>query len=149
VLTALRKTTGLPTQDYDLHINFPGGIAVDGPSAGVAVATAVYSTIKNIPVDNQVAMTGEISIQGRAMPVGGVMAKVEAALQAGIKRVLVPKDNYQEIFRQLTGIEIIPDFKAKSFKIKKYTPFNYGVYFFGLKQILLVVIVVAKELKMC
>jgi len=108
VLTALRKTTGLPTQDYDLHINFPGGIAIDGPSAGVAVATAVYSAIKNISVDNQVAMTGEISIQGRVMPVGGVVAKVEAALQAGIKRVLLPKDNYQETFRQLTGIEIIP-----------------------------------------
>ncbi|GAB6274057.1 MAG: ATP-dependent protease LonB [Peptococcaceae bacterium] len=108
VLTALRKTAGLPIQDYDLHINFPGGIAIDGPSAGVAVATAVYSTIKSISVDNQVAMTGEISIQGRVMPVGGVVAKVEAALQAGIKRVLVPKDNYQEIFRQLTGIEIIP-----------------------------------------
>jgi len=107
VLTVLGCLTEIQTRNYDLHINFPGGVPVDGPSAGVAVAVAVYSAIKGIPVDNQVAMTGEVSIRGLIMPVGGVVAKVEAALRAGAKRVLVPKENFQELFTKIAGIKVI------------------------------------------
>ncbi|NLT95880.1 MAG: ATP-dependent protease LonB [Clostridia bacterium] len=108
VLTVLRRNLDVDPRDYDIHVNFPGGIASDGPSAGVAIATAVYSAIKNIPIDNKIAMTGEVSIRGSVRPVGGVIAKVEAAKQAGATRVLIPKDNWQQIFEKMEGIKVIP-----------------------------------------
>ncbi|GEN32994.1 MULTISPECIES: ATP-dependent protease LonB [Aneurinibacillus] len=106
VLTVLRLQ-GINTLDYTLHVNFPGGVPIDGPSAGIAMATAIYSAITKQPIDNYVAMTGELSIHGTVKPVGGVVAKVEAARFAGVKKVLVPKENWQEIFRQVEGIQVI------------------------------------------
>ncbi|MFB6363704.1 ATP-dependent protease LonB [Paenibacillus elgii] len=107
VLTVLRRL-GLQPYDYDMHINFPGGIPIDGPSAGVSMAVAIASAIKRIPVDNHLAMTGEISIHGKVKPVGGVIAKVEAAFQAGATKVIIPKENWQEVFAGLNGLEVIP-----------------------------------------
>lgn len=107
VLTVLRKT-GLEPDQYHLHINFPGGIPIDGPSAGVAMATAIYSALRGLPVDNRVAMTGEISIHGHVKPVGGVVAKVQAARQAGATKVFIPYENMQNIFQSFEGIEVIP-----------------------------------------
>ncbi|WP_139490221.1 ATP-dependent protease LonB [Brevibacillus dissolubilis] len=107
VLTVLHRLGSQP-YDYDLHINFPGGVPVDGPSAGVAIATAIYSAIHHKPIDNLLAITGEISIHGKVKPVGGVVAKVEAARQAGATRVLIPQENWQSIFADMEGIEIIP-----------------------------------------
>ncbi|MDF2936253.1 MAG: lon2 [Paenibacillaceae bacterium] len=106
VLTLLRSL-GFRPHDYDLHINFPGGIPIDGPSAGVSMATAITSALTQIPVDNRLAMTGEVSIHGRVKPVGGVVAKVEAAFQAGAVKVLVPKENYQESFSSLQGLQVV------------------------------------------
>lgn len=106
VLTVLRRL-GMRPEDYDLHINFPGGVPIDGPSAGISMATAITSAIHKIPVDNKLAMTGEMSIHGKVKPVGGVVAKVEAALQAGATRVIIPKENWQELFAQLPGVEVI------------------------------------------
>ncbi|MDK2823345.1 MAG: ATP-dependent Lon protease [Clostridia bacterium] len=107
VLTVLRRNMDVDPRDYDIHVNFPGGIPNDGPSAGVAIATAVYSAIKNIPIDNKIAMTGEVSIRGHIKPVGGVVAKVEAARQAGATRVLIPQENWQRVFENLEGIKVI------------------------------------------
>lgn len=107
VLTVLRRITGVEPRDYDLHINFPGGVPVDGPSAGVAVAVAVYSAITGIAVDNKVALTGEMSIRGLVLPVGGIVAKVEAARCAGAGRVLIPKENFQELFAKFADVEVI------------------------------------------
>lgn len=107
VLTVLRNI-GLSPHDYDLHINFPGGMPVDGPSAGVTMAAAIYSAIRSLPVDHRVAMTGEVSIHGKVKPVGGVVAKVEAAMEAGIHKVIIPKENDQAILHTLKGIEVIP-----------------------------------------
>jgi len=107
VLTVLRRNLDVDPRDFDIHVNFPGGIANDGPSAGIAIATAVYSAIRNIPIDNKIAMTGEVSIRGNVKPVGGVVAKVEAAKQAGATRVLIPKENWQRIFEDLQGINVI------------------------------------------
>lgn len=107
VLTVLRKYTDVDPEEYDLHLNFPGGTPIDGPSAGIAIATAIYSAIKGLPVDNLVAMTGELSLTGRVKPVGGIVAKVEAACQAGARRVLVPAENRQSLLANRWGIEII------------------------------------------
>ncbi|BAB06770.1 ATP-dependent protease LonB [Halalkalibacterium halodurans] len=107
VLTVLKKMD-LPIDQYDIHINFPGGAPVDGPSAGVAIATGIYSAIKEEKVDNTVAMTGEISIHGTVKPVGGIVAKVEAAKASGAKTVLIPKENEQAILQEIEGITIIP-----------------------------------------
>ncbi|MFE5320181.1 ATP-dependent protease LonB [Paenibacillus sp. NPDC056579] len=107
VLTVLRRF-GINPYNYDLHINFPGGTPIDGPSAGVSMATAIASAINQIPVDNHIAMTGEVGIHGKVKPVGGVVAKVEAAFQAGATKVIIPKENWQEIFAGLNGLEVIP-----------------------------------------
>ncbi|MEG2538783.1 MAG: S16 family serine protease, partial [Clostridium sp.] len=107
VLTVTRKYLGLDTNKLDIHINFPGGVPVDGPSAGITIATAVYSAIMKIPVSNEIAMTGEVSIRGYVKPVGGIIAKIEAAKKAGAKRVLIPRDNYQDTFKDY-DIEVIP-----------------------------------------
>jgi Lon-like ATP-dependent protease len=107
VLTVLRLK-GINTMDYTLHVNFPGGVPIDGPSAGITMATAIYSAITRQPVDNYVAMTGELSIHGTVKPIGGVVAKVEAAQFAGVKKVVIPKENWQDIFERMEGIEVIP-----------------------------------------
>ncbi|KYD30856.1 MULTISPECIES: ATP-dependent protease LonB [Bacillaceae] len=107
VITVLRAM-GVPADRYDIHINFPGGIPIDGPSAGIAIATGIYSAIYQIPVDGTVAMTGEISIHGYVKPVGGIFPKVKAAKQAGAKKVIVPLENMQSLLREIDGIEIIP-----------------------------------------
>ncbi|SEC71464.1 ATP-dependent protease LonB [Paenibacillus sp. GP183] len=106
VLTVLRKI-GMPTSSFDLHINFPGGIPIDGPSAGISMAVAIASAIHKTPVDNHLAMTGEMSIHGKVKPVGGVVAKVEAAFQAGATKVIIPKENWQELFVDLPGVEVV------------------------------------------
>lgn len=107
VITVLR-TIGVPAQDYDIHVNFPGGVPIDGPSAGIAMATGIYSAIYKLPVDSMVAMTGEISIHGNVKPIGGVYPKVKAAKDAGVKKVIIPKENMQSVLNEIKGIEIIP-----------------------------------------
>ncbi len=107
VLTVLKRILHIDLREYDIHLNFPGGIPIDGPSAGIAIATAIYSAIKEIPISSQIAMTGEISIRGKVKPVGGVVAKVEAAKNAGIKKLLISKENWQEMFEDY-DIEVIP-----------------------------------------
>ena len=107
VLTVLMNKYHIDFADYDIHVNFPGGPPVEGPSAGLTIAIAIYSAIYNQPIDNQVAMTGEISIRGFVKPVGGVTAKIDAAKQGGAKRVLIPKENWQVLYGQM-DIEVIP-----------------------------------------
>ena len=100
VLTVLKKFLDVDAREYDIHLNFPGGIPIDGPSAGIAIAAAIYSSIFNLPVSSDIALTGEISIRGKVKPVGGVAAKVEAARQAGIHGS-IPKENWQETFENI------------------------------------------------
>jgi ATP-dependent Lon protease len=107
VLTVLRGKMTEDPRDYDIHVNFPGGTPIDGPSAGVAVATAIYSAIKQVRIDHLCAMTGEISIHGKIKPVGGIVPKIEAARQAGIKRVFIPRENYLHLFQTGSDIEVV------------------------------------------
>lgn len=110
VLTVLRKFLHVRPDNFDIHVNFPGGVPIDGPSAGVTMVTAIYSAITEQPVDNELALTGEVSIRGLVKPVGGIVAKLEAARLAGARRVVIPKENWQESFRSLSehGLEVVP-----------------------------------------
>ena len=97
---------GYSLGNQDLHINFPGGAPVDGPSAGAAMAVVAISALTGRAVDGKSAVTGEITVHGAVKAVGGVPAKVEAAKQAGIKRVFIPKENDAETLH-VPGVEVI------------------------------------------
>ncbi|KAA8923059.1 MAG: ATP-dependent protease LonB [Thermoplasma sp.] len=112
VSAVFKKLTGKDISNMDIHIQFVGTYeGVEGDSASVSIATAVISAIENIPVDQSVAMTGSLSVRGDVLPVGGVTAKVEAAIEAGLNKVIVPDLNYSDIIldaEHVNKIEIIP-----------------------------------------
>ena len=96
----------------DFHIHIPeGAVPKDGPSAGITMATAIMSAITGLPVHADVAMTGEITLRGRVLPIGGLKEKILAAKTAGIRKVLVPAENrrdIEEISREIkSGLEIV------------------------------------------
>ncbi|MDX8342043.1 ATP-dependent protease LonB [Rossellomorea sp. YZS02] len=107
VITVLRSM-GVPADQYDIHVNFPGGVPVDGPSAGIAMALGIYSAIYRIPIKHTIAVTGEISIHGSVKPVGGVFPKVKGAKLAGATMAIIPFDNQQAMLSEIEGIEVVP-----------------------------------------
>lgn len=106
--SVLRKLTGEEVTNYDLHINVIGGGRIEGPSAGLAVTLAILSSIKGWGVKQDVAVTGEISIQGRVKPVGGLNEKIYGAKRAGVKTVVIPRDNLKDIPIDLKDIQLVP-----------------------------------------
>ncbi|KQX20042.1 MULTISPECIES: endopeptidase La [unclassified Sphingomonas] len=97
----------------DIHIHLPeGAVPKDGPSAGIGITTAIISTLTGIPVRKEVAMTGEVTLRGRVLPIGGLKEKLLAALRGGITTVLIPKENEKDLVeipaRIREGLKIIP-----------------------------------------
>lgn len=97
----------------DIHVHLPeGATPKDGPSAGIGMATAIVSIMTGIPVRRDVAMTGEVTLRGRALPIGGLKEKLLAALRGGIKKVLIPEDNAKDLAdlpkSVKNGLEIVP-----------------------------------------
>ncbi len=112
VSAILKKYMGKDISRRDIHIQFVGTYeGVEGDSASIAVATAVISAMENVPLSQEMAMTGSLSVHGAVLPIGGVTAKIEAAAKAGLKKVLIPKANMQDVLiedKYKGKIEIIP-----------------------------------------
>jgi Lon-like ATP-dependent protease len=112
VSALIKKYTGQDIRNYDIHIQFIGTYeGVEGDSASISIATAVISALEDVEVDQGMAMTGSLSVRGQVLPVGGVTAKVEAAAEVGIKKVIVPAANVKDLMLQAKykdKVEIIP-----------------------------------------
>ena len=112
VSALIKKYTGEDISNHDVHVQFVGAYeGVEGDSASISVATAVISAFEDAPVDQTVAMTGSLSVRGKVLPVGGVTAKIEAAAESGLKKVLIPKENMKDVVleeKYVGNIEIIP-----------------------------------------
>ena len=104
--SVLRAVTGKDIHDFDVHINVIGGGNIDGPSAGTAILSALVSAVTGNKIRQDVAVTGEISLQGRVRPVGGVFEKAYGAKQAGIKTLVIPKENSKDIPSDHLGLKI-------------------------------------------
>lgn len=106
--SVMRALTGEDINDYDIHINVIGGGNIDGPSAGTAILAVIVSAVTGRKIRQDVAVTGEISLQGRVRPVGGVFEKAYGAKQAGIKTMVIPKENNKDIPEEHLGLDIHP-----------------------------------------
>ncbi len=112
VSALIKKYTGEDISNHDIHVQFIGTYdGIEGDSASIAVATAVISAFEEIEVDQTVAMTGSLSVRGQVLPVGGVTAKIEAAAEMGLKKVLIPEQNMRDVLledKYIDKIEVIP-----------------------------------------
>ena len=97
ISAVVKKLTGKDIKDFDIHVQFPGTHNVDGDSASITMATAIISAFEGIPIDQNLAMTGSLSVRGEVLPIGGVTAKIEAAAKSGIQRVIIPRSNMQDV----------------------------------------------------
>ena len=97
VSALIKKFSGADVRKMDIHVQFVGTYNVDGDSASVTMATAVISALEDIPVRQDVAMTGSLSVRGDVLPIGGVTYKIEAAAKAGIKTVIIPQSNLNDV----------------------------------------------------
>ena len=112
VSALIKKYTNKNLADYDIHVQFIQTYdGVEGDSASVSIATAVISAVEDIPIDQTVALTGSLNVRGDVMPIGGATAKIEAAAESGMKKVIIPKSNLKDVMiekKYEDMIEIIP-----------------------------------------
>ncbi len=112
VSALIKKYTGEDITNHDIHVQFIGTYdGIEGDSASIAVATAVISAFEEVEVDQTVTMTGSLSVRGQVLPVGGVTAKIEAAAEMGLKKVLIPEQNMKDVLledKYIGKIEVIP-----------------------------------------
>ncbi len=112
VSALIKKYTGEDISKYDIHVQFVGAYeGVEGDSASVSIATAVISALENAEIDQTVALTGSLSVRGQVLPVGGVTAKIEAAAESGVTKVIIPSMNAQDVLldsKYKDIIEVIP-----------------------------------------
>lgn len=112
VSAVIKNVTGKDIPNHDIHIQFIGTYeGVEGDSASISIATAVISALEDIPIDQSVAMTGSLSVRGDVLPIGGATYKIEAAARAGIKKVIIPKSNEDDVLIEEAykdKIEIVP-----------------------------------------
>ncbi len=108
----IKKSIGTDISNYDIHIQFVQSYdGVEGDSASVSMATAIISSIENIPIDQTLALTGSLSVRGTVLPIGGATYKIEAAAESGMKKVLIPSSNMDDVLidkKYVDQIEIIP-----------------------------------------
>ncbi len=105
--SVLRQIASIDVSNFDLHVNVVGGGLIDGPSAGLAVLMAMMSAIQRRPLRQDVAMTGEVSIQGKVRQVGGIPEKLYGARQAGMRKVIIPAENASDAGEPPRGLEVI------------------------------------------
>lgn len=111
VSAVIKKLTGKDISDYDIHIQFVDTHGVDGDSASITIATAIISALESIPIRQDLAMTGSLSVRGEVLPIGGVTAKIEAAARSGIKTIVIPRANLQDVLldsKYETMVEVVP-----------------------------------------
>ena len=112
VSALVKKYTGEDISNHDIHVQFVGSReGTEGDSASISVATAVISALEGVEVDQSVAMTGSLSVRGQVLPVGGVTAKIEAAAEMGMKRVIIPRENMRDVLiddKYVGKIQIVP-----------------------------------------
>ncbi|TAJ45777.1 ATP-dependent protease LonB [Methanofollis fontis] len=139
VSAILKKFTGKDIRNMDVHVQFIGTYSgVEGDSASISVATAVISAIEGIPVKQDVAMTGSLSVRGDVLPIGGVTYKIEAAAKAGIKTVIIPKANAGDVLiedRYQSMVEIVPVGHIEEVLEVALVPQNREVFLDKLKKL--------------
>ncbi|WP_342677792.1 ATP-dependent protease LonB [Methanofollis sp. UBA420] len=139
VSAILKKFTGKDIKNMDIHIQFIGTYGgVEGDSASISVATAVISAIEGIPVKQDLAMTGSLSVRGDVLPIGGVTYKIEAAAKAGIKTVIIPKANLGDVLiedRYRSMVEVIPVAHIEEVLEAALVPQNRELFLDKLKKI--------------
>jgi ATP-dependent Lon protease len=132
-------------QKVDLHVHVPeGGVPKDGPSAGITMATALVSALTGIPVRANIAMTGEITLRGRVLPIGGLKEKLIAAVRGGIETVLIPKENERDLKEipakvkrrlQIRTVENMDEVLRHALKFPEHTELHGEVPEYALQEI--------------
>ena len=105
--SVIRRLAGIDVSHFDVHVNIIGGGQIDGPSAGLAVVLAMLSAIQRRRLRQDVAVTGEVSIQGKVKQVGGIPEKIYGARQAGMRKLVVPAENRLDAPPDVKGIEVV------------------------------------------